>query len=185
MPTTTPKQLLKENDGALVVMEGDYAYMYFLGNLMDGARTIPLSCYDEMLHTKYADLNDIRAIYSPTTNKEISLKSENRKILWERKTPRFTVDVVLKTAIDTYGFHSQQDMVIEEMSELTKALIKYRRAESKADCISQKLFDDIAEEIADVEITLAQLKIMFKNQAEVDKWKSEKLKRLEERLSKK
>lgn len=39
---------------------------------------------------------------------------------------------ILERAINTYGAYAQVDMAIEEMSELTKALLKHRRAlESK------------------------------------------------------
>ena len=34
---------------------------------------------------------------------------------------------VLQECVDTYGAEAQVDMAIEEMSELTKALLKYRR----------------------------------------------------------
>ena len=35
---------------------------------------------------------------------------------------------ILLQAVLRYGEHTQVDMCIEEMSELTKALLKYRRA---------------------------------------------------------
>lgn len=34
---------------------------------------------------------------------------------------------ILQKAIDTYGVNAQSDMVIEEMSELTKEILKLRR----------------------------------------------------------
>lgn len=48
---------------------------------------------------------------------------------------------VLEKAINTYGEEAQTDMMIEEMSELTKALLKNRRNESR------KTRADIIEEI--------------------------------------
>lgn len=38
---------------------------------------------------------------------------------------------VLQQAIDTYGSHAQEEMAIEEMSELTKAIVKRHRAADK------------------------------------------------------
>ena len=82
---------------------------------------------------------------------------------------------VLKEAIQTYGQNAQIDMAIEEMSELTKALLKYRRS-----LISQKL--EVAEEIADVLITIEQLIIIYDNEELVNKTVNSKIKRLAERL---
>lgn len=62
---------------------------------------------------------------------------------------------VLTKAIETYGPRAQQDMMIEEMSELTKAILKYRRNPSP------ETLDNILEEMADVEIMIEQMKIMF------------------------
>lgn len=65
-------------------------------------------------------------------------------------------------------------MVFEEMSELQKELCKALRGS-----INQ---DNIAEEIADVEIMLEQMKLLFEVESQVDKFKEYKLERLEERL---
>lgn len=81
---------------------------------------------------------------------------------------------ILIDAISTYGEKSQEDMLIEEMSELTKALIKHRRYgtdETRA---------DILEEIADVQITLMQLIFMYENPVEIV---SAKLQRLKQRTT--
>lgn len=67
--------------------------------------------------------------------------------------------VVLKQVISTWGIDAQHDMAIEEMSELTKAILKFRRAktyEQKIECEN-----NIIEEIADVKIMIAQLEMMF------------------------
>ena len=68
----------------------------------------------------------------------------------------------ITTAIDTYGEHAQQLMAIEEMSELTKAICKYFRAEKNTEQEGRAIAQ-ILEEMADVEIMLDQLKIMFGN----------------------
>lgn len=77
-------------------------------------------------------------------------------------------------AVSVYGKQSQLIMAMEEMAELTKELSKNIRGTRNVPAIS--------EEIADVEIMLEQLKIIFANRAEVDRHRSEKLKRLSERL---
>lgn len=83
---------------------------------------------------------------------------------------------ILQKAIATYGEQSQVDMAIEEMAELTKALLKYRRNENMA--VSERL-DNIIEEIADVQIMLDQLKMIYGSTEKQDEFK---LKRLNERL---
>lgn len=53
-------------------------------------------------------------------------------------------------AITEHGTDLQQLVAIEEMAELTQAIIKFKRKEKH----------NIAEEVADVEIMLEQLKLM-------------------------
>lgn len=59
---------------------------------------------------------------------------------------------------------------IEELGELIRALA---RADDP---------DNIAEEMADVEIMLGQLRIILGNDADVERWKVKKLQRLNRRL---
>lgn len=80
----------------------------------------------------------------------------------------------LKSIIDHYGKESQVLMAIEEISELTKELCKDHRGKDNR--------QEIIEEIADVELMLDQLKIMFNvNQMTVDYIKGQKIKRTLER----
>lgn len=81
---------------------------------------------------------------------------------------------ILKRAIDTFGYPAQMHMVIEEMSELTKEICKVFRGDGKV--------DHLAEEIADVYITVEQLCIMFDLHNLVEEYESHKLERLEKRL---
>ncbi len=74
-----------------------------------------------------------------------------------------------QAAITKYGEKNQQMMAIEEMSELTKAICKYWRSPSP-DTIK-----DILEEMADVEIMLDQLKLMFGDPKEVKEAKIHRL----------
>ena len=70
---------------------------------------------------------------------------------------------VLYDALDTYGWEAQTDMCIEECSELIKALLKYRRLPLKEGPTKKatKAFENIQEEIADVQIMLWQMDLMY------------------------
>lgn len=61
----------------------------------------------------------------------------------------------LKEIIETYGQVSQENIAIEEMSELIKAIIKHRRYHT------EQTATDIREEIADVKIMIAQLEMIY------------------------
>lgn len=95
---------------------------------------------------------------------------------------------ILNKAVDTYGAAAQTDMAIEEMSELTKALLKFRRAENNPEEYDlEKRRQDIYEEIADVIIMLAQLIMIYDGgccEEELCEIIGDKVKRLEERLNK-
>lgn len=91
----------------------------------------------------------------------------------------------LEAAILKYGAENQINMAIEEMSELTKALLKERRqAKSRGFDVSaaEKFEDDIAEEMADVIIILVQLQMMFNNRSKVSWYINSKTKRLKARM---
>lgn len=81
---------------------------------------------------------------------------------------------VYNDAIDFFGDISQKIMVIEEMSELTKELCKDLRDRGNT--------ESIAEEIADVEITLAQIKMIYNIHDNVEQFKDYKLKRFASRM---
>ena len=85
---------------------------------------------------------------------------------------------LLKKAINTYGVQAQKDMMIEEMSELTKAILKERRVDNFT--IAELAKDNIREEIVDVQIMLNQMKIIYGYKLE---WENRKLQRLSERLN--
>ena len=59
--------------------------------------------------------------------------------------------VTIARAIDKFGVNSQEDVAIEEMSELTKAIIKNRRYGTR------ETEENLLEEMADVYIMLIQL----------------------------
>lgn len=84
---------------------------------------------------------------------------------------------VVTEAIRAWGFTAQTDIAIEEMSELTKAIIKDRRYSSS------ETFDNLCEEIADVMIMCEQL-YMFTDPDRIQAFINKKLERLKERLPK-
>lgn len=81
---------------------------------------------------------------------------------------------VFQTAINEYGSYAQSMMLLEEMSELQKEICKSYRGKDNA--------EQIAEEIADVEIMLAQVKMIYDVAEDAEKWREAKVKRLAERL---
>ena len=81
---------------------------------------------------------------------------------------------VLQRARDTYGSSMQIVVMMEEMSELQKELCKYLRGRGS--------FEHIAEEIADVEIMLEQMKMLFCCTDDVRNERRRKVERLKERL---
>lgn len=83
-------------------------------------------------------------------------------------------DDIYEKAVIKFGKTPQLIMAMEEMSELIQALSKDIRGKHNE--------NNISEEIADVEIMLAQLKIIYQNDAEVKKWKTDKLFRLQARI---
>lgn len=70
----------------------------------------------------------------------------------------------LNTIVETYGSDKQEDMAIEEYSELIKAILKFRRSNAK----DSDLRDAVIDEIADVQIMLTQLGIIFNCVEEVN-----------------
>ena len=81
---------------------------------------------------------------------------------------------VYDKAIAKWGKTAQLIMFIEEASELTKELTKDLRNQGDKKAI--------IEEIADVEIMLEQLKIIYKCSSPLEEIKKIKLARLEERI---
>lgn len=88
---------------------------------------------------------------------------------------------------DHYGEDAQVDMLIEEMSELTKALLKNRRAKKSGQPILGILEPttlNIIEELADVEIMLQQIIYLGDFEDDVKEVMKEKLDRQLERIKK-
>jgi hypothetical protein len=81
---------------------------------------------------------------------------------------------VMEQAIKTWGDQAQIMMVYEEMSELQKELCKNWRGREN--------IEQIAEEVADVEIMLAQLKMIYGIAEDVARYRTSKIERLAQRL---
>ena len=86
-----------------------------------------------------------------------------------------------------YGYESQSRQLIEEMAELTVAINKYHRAYKKrvserASLNLEHKLQNIAEEIADVEIMLAQVKLLLGCSKEVEQIKATKVTRQIKRI---
>jgi len=83
---------------------------------------------------------------------------------------------ILDRAITTYGAPAQMDMAVEEMAELTKALCKVKRVSCAAE--AKAALENAVEEMADVQIMLDQLRIIFgRSTAEAEEHKLERLKK--------
>ena len=81
---------------------------------------------------------------------------------------------IMTSAIHEYGEESQIKMMIEEMSELTKAICKFWRTEPGS--FNRKIVvTEIAEEMADVQIVLDQMKIIFGNTRTIEDMKLDRL----------
>lgn len=118
-----------------------------------------------------AELEQIKA-HNTELQDSLSKQKKENSILRERlKTVLSPVQRdTYCAAVETHGKTSQLVMAMEEMSELTKELSKNMRGHKNVSAIS--------EEMADVEIMLEQLKVIFSNRAEVDRYRAEKLARL-------
>ena len=81
---------------------------------------------------------------------------------------------IFRRALEAFGAQAQMMMAIEEMSELTKEICKNGRGQENA--------THIAEEIADVEIMLCQMKMLFDCAGQVETFRRYKLERLTGRI---
>ncbi len=83
---------------------------------------------------------------------------------------------IYKAAINKYGVFAQIEMAVEECSELIQAIQKTKRDNNI------ETSNHVCEEIADVEIMIEQLRGIF-NSDMIDKYKQEKLERLNKRIN--
>jgi hypothetical protein len=75
----------------------------------------------------------------------------------------------------TFGERAQMVVALEELAELQKEITKQLRGEGN--------LDHLSEEMADVQIMLDQLEIMFANRGDVATWQNVKAARLAQRIA--
>lgn len=87
---------------------------------------------------------------------------------------------------DYYGYEIQSEQLVEECAELIRAINKYRRARGTGQptrMSEEEAFDNLIEEIADVENMLEQVKyLLFIPQERIDELKRMKTEKIEVEL---
>lgn len=91
---------------------------------------------------------------------------------------KIAVVTLLRRALVTWGVDSQILMAAEECAELTVKLLHYRRGHYVKREREATTPDELAEEIADVEIMCAQLRLLPELEHRVDHFTGIKLTRL-------
>lgn len=81
------------------------------------------------------------------------------------------------SALNAFGERTQMIVALEELSECQKEICKMLRGEGNV--------DHLAEEIADAQIMLEQITMIFQTQSLVTNYREMKLLRLEERTRRK
>lgn len=106
------------------------------------------------------------------------------KQVFENGIKKENTNHILAAAINHYGTDNQRIKVVEELSELIQAIAKVHSCSGNP--IDKELWtvlcNNLFEEIADVEIMLEQLKMMYNCFDEVSEWKDKKIARLQKRL---
>lgn len=83
---------------------------------------------------------------------------------------------IISEAVTLFGVPAQTDMAIEEMAELTKELLKIRRVKAPMGAPEYRAaLAKVIEEMADVQVMLDQLKIMYGPCEEMEKFKIKRL----------
>ena len=85
--------------------------------------------------------------------------------------------VICRKAVETFGVDLQQMVAMEELGELIQAISKIARWECSQSTLSEYI-DNLAEEIADVEIMLEQLKQCYGCHIQTNDYKRRKLEKL-------
>ena len=99
----------------------------------------------------------------------------NQNVIKEEK---MNTKQIYKKAIERWGEELQVGMLSEEIGELLIAVNKYRRE------ATQKNRDNVCEELADVQIMMEQIEVLFKlDSHRIHEWYEMKLKKLESFLT--
>ena len=88
---------------------------------------------------------------------------------------------ILHKAVAFYGSSVQELKAMEELGELIRAIARVRTCDDEE---RDTAFENLAEEMADVEIMLEQLKIINNNRDKIKTWRCIKLGRLRARMAK-
>lgn len=123
----------------------------------------------EQILTNYDALEKVVVTVQPLEEK---MNTDAAEIIKERKRQECTS--ICQDALMAYGNEAQIDMLCEEVGELLSAINKYRRGR----CAKK----DVVTEIADVEIMLRQMELIF-GWDEVMEERQYKLIRLRQRLN--
>ena len=149
-------------------------------------------CIEEMLEKfgyekteAFCELNSYKYQYrheQKNGQEDLDKAANYQKMLMEyiRKDPRF------KNA-DHYGLEVQMQQLIEEMSELTKAICKHFRIDGQGQHVSKNLTryeieQNLVEELADVKLVLDQVIHLMECEDQVQQVMKQKIERTFERI---
>lgn len=119
-----------------------------------------------------------------------------KEIIAKERTGRRMADKRIQEIVTRYGYEAQSRQCIEEMAELTQAINKFWRKDLKCGYVfgaiekdrldkESEVYNNLIEEIADVEIMLEQMKEMLFCGDRVNAIKEEKLERQIQKLQRK
>lgn len=90
----------------------------------------------------------------------------------------------IRKIADHYGLNAQLNVATEELAELIQAIARFRRADEN-DMLEMAIRENlVAEEIADVEVMLAQIKYLMKIDEKVKEFAKYKIERQIKRMKK-
>lgn len=127
-------------------------------------------------HSAFYGLYGVRPALYLKSDLLVSVEGEDE----EELTPEQQEMALYEKAVEKFGEEAQILIAIEEMSELTKALLKYLRYKQFGQLDKETTIKAIAEERADVEIMLNQLHVIFGDNTEEEIAKLKHLKALVE-----
>jgi len=142
----------KEGNSKYQYINGEWREIYHISVYGDFKYWSEYNIFGIEVHTKFSDG---REYWYDNKGSEISENKFNK--IWDKiKMPKTKINEekgdVYEEALKKWGEPLQMIMAIEEMAELTKCIVKYLRKKDPT---------NILEEIADVEIMITQLKMIF------------------------
>jgi len=85
-----------------------------------------------------------------------------------------TYPQILNRALDTWGADAQTLMFFEESAEATEAILHHKRGKTDV--------DHVIEELADLQIMLHQMRLLYDHDSKFCELYNQKMERLRERL---